>query len=102
MDAQMKKGILELCLLQSISQKPAYGYDLLKQVTAAFSDVKESTVYAILRRMKSENYADTFIGEVSSGPERKYYRITPDGQVYLEKQRAMWESMSKGVHEFLK
>ena len=80
MDAQLKKGVLELCLLQCLSGEPKYGYDVIQTMRDCFPDVTESTFYAILRRLAKEGAADTFQGSESNGPVRKYYRLTPEGR----------------------
>ena len=54
MDAQMKKGVLELCLLQCLSGEPKYGYDVIQTMRAYFPEVTESTFYAVLRRLHKE------------------------------------------------
>ena len=54
MDAQIKKGILEMCLLLKLAKKDYYGYELMKEMNLLFPDVYESTFYAILRRLKKE------------------------------------------------
>ena len=80
MDAQLKKGVLELCLLQCLAGEPKYGYDVIQTMHRHFPEVTESTFYAILRRLAKEGAADTFQGSVSNGPVRKYYRLTDSGR----------------------
>ena len=82
MDAQMKKGVLELCLLQCLSGEPKYGYD-----------VTESTFYAVLRRLHKEGAAETFQGSASNGPVRKYYRLTDQGREQLEQLAEDWRRL---------
>lgn len=85
MDSQMKKGILEMCLLHLIAKGDIYGYELLKTVSDIFPEVNESTVYAILRRLYSGGYTQTYKVAVQNAPERKYYQITDVGREYLNK-----------------
>lgn len=94
---QMKKGVLELSVLQVVSGGELYGYEIMKKVTEAFPDINESTVYAILRRLHSDGCTESYTGEVSGGPTRKYYRITPDGRSKLEKMRLEWEELLKSL-----
>lgn len=93
MDAQLKKGVLELCLLQCLSGEPKYGYDVIQTMRGCFPDVTESTFYAILRRLAKEGAADTFQGSESNGPARKYYRLTDEGRDRLSQMTADWRSL---------
>ena len=97
MDSQMKKGVLEMCLLQIIADRECYGYSLMSSVTAAFPGVSESTVYAILRRIQAEGMAETYTGEQSGGPARKYYRLTPAGRAALAQARDDWRTLCRAV-----
>jgi len=93
MDAQLKKGVLELCLLQCLSGEAKYGYDIIQTMRGCFPDVTESTFYAILRRLARDGAADTFQGSESNGPVRKYYRLTDTGHAQLETMTADWRSL---------
>ena len=93
MDAQLKKGVLELCLLQCLSGEPKYGYDVIQTMRGCFPDVTESTFYAILRRLAREGAADTYQGSESNGPVRKYYRLTDEGRDRLAQMAADWRSL---------
>ena len=95
MDAQLKKGILELCLLQCLSGEPQYGYDIIQAMHKHFPDVTESTFYAVLRRLGKEGAATTFRGEVSNGPARKYYQLTDAGRERLEQMTSDWAQLQK-------
>lgn len=91
MDAQIKKGILEMCILHFIAKESPYGYDIIQKMHSYFPEVTESTFYAILRRLYKEGAATTFEGSVSKGPARKYYRITEQGKERLSQMKADWE-----------
>lgn len=99
MDAQLKKGVLELCLLQSISGEPQYGYDVIQKMHAFFPEVTESTFYAILRRLGKEGAADTYQGSVSNGPVRKYYRLSSEGRERLARMTADWNRLREIVSQ---
>lgn len=94
---QMKKGVLELCILHVTAGGDFYGYEIMKRVTEAFPDLNESTVYAILRRLHADGCTESYTGEVSGGPTRKYYRITETGKLRLEKMREEWREMLKSL-----
>ena len=97
MDAQLKKGVLELCLLQCLSGEPKYGYDVIQTMRARFPEVTESTFYAVLRRLAREGAADTFQGSASNGPVRKYYRLTAVGRERLERMTEDWRKLREIV-----
>ena len=94
---QMKKGVLEMCILSVVSEGDMYGYEIMKRVTEAFPDINESTVYAILRRLRSDGCTETYTGKVSGGPQRKYYRITPSGMDKLDKMTKEWNGLIRSV-----
>ena len=98
MEAQMKKGILEMCVLFTIKDKTMYGYDIMRQMRKHFPDVNESTFYTILRRLHSDKYADVFLGEESNGPTRKYYSITETGKAYLGAAIKDWKRIQKIIN----
>ena len=74
MDAQIKKGIIEMCILKYISEKDQYGYPIMQKMEKYFPENDNSSIYVILRRLKSEGYTETYEGSESGGPVRKYYR----------------------------
>ena len=100
MDAQLKKGVLELCLLQCLSGEPQYGYDIIQMMHKYFPEVTESTFYAVLRRLDKEGAAATFRGEVSNGPARKYYQLTSAGQARLAALQEDWRHMRDAIASF--
>lgn len=97
MDAQMKKGVLELCLLYIISTRKTYGYELLTEMQAAFPDVKESTIYAVLRRLQADQYVEAVLGDASQGPVRKYLHITSKGREALLQGIESWQALIMAV-----
>lgn len=99
MDAQIKKGILEMCILHIISEKAVYGYDIIQRMHSFFPEVTESTFYAILRRLHKDGATDTFQSSDSKGPGRKYYTITEQGLESLARARADWEHLKNIVEE---
>jgi PadR family transcriptional regulator PadR len=90
MEAQLKKGILEMCVLFTLKGQEMHGYDVMKSMKQYFPEVNESTFYAILRRLHGDGSAETFMGEASNGPMRKYYRITPKGLETLGHNIESW------------
>lgn len=77
MDAQLKKGTLEVCVLASLLDGPSYGYKIVKDLKEVI-DISESTLYPILRRLEKGGYLNTK-SEEANGRLRKFYAITDDG-----------------------
>ncbi|MFO7153552.1 MAG: PadR family transcriptional regulator [Caldicoprobacter oshimai] len=99
MNTQLKKGVLELCILYQLKDKELYGYQIMKTIKDQFSDVYDGSIYAILRRLNAEGYTQTYTRDSPSGPARKYYRITPAGIDYLHRMIAEWQKMVEGVRK---
>ena len=93
MDAQIKKGILEMCILQMLSSEDYYGYTIMQKMRQLFPEVNESTFYAILRRLHKEGCAEAYWGNESNGPKRKYYHITENGRNNLESSLQDWKEI---------
>ena len=93
MDSQLKRGILNMCILQLLKDDDRYGYDLIKNLKNFFPETEESTLYAILRRLNKEGLTDMYYSEVSCGPKRKYYRITHKGKECLDEYIRSWKKI---------
>ncbi|MFT2009549.1 PadR family transcriptional regulator [Pontibacter sp. 13R65] len=90
---QMRKGILEFCILEIISRGEVYASDMLEELTAAKMIVVEGTLYPLLTRLKNASLLDYNWVESSSGPPRKYYTLTETGRIFLEQLRATWQEL---------
>ena len=93
----MRKGVLELCVLGLLHGWESYGYEIVRQVHRHFPEVQESTVYAVLRRLRAEG---ALLGESRSGaggPVRKYYRLSPQGEAVYAQLRADWQKTVQAV-----
>lgn len=99
MDPQLKRGILNICILQLLKQEDRYGYDIIKILQGYFPDTDESTLYAILRRLNKEGLTDMYYSEKSNGPKRKYYKILERGEECLSKYVSSWNEIEKIFHE---
>lgn len=99
MDAQLKKGVLDMCILYIIQQKEMYGYDIMKYMGEFFPEVDESTFYAILRRLKRDGLTEVYYGKDSNGPRRKYHRILKAGKDSLQKSIMDWKNIQAIVNE---
>lgn len=101
MNQQLKKGIIEICVLKIICKNDVYGYEIVKQLNAIF-EVKESTVYPILKRLYNDVLITSYLQESNSGPARKYYKITDEGKKVLKSKIDEWDEFQQIVSEFLK
>jgi PadR family transcriptional regulator PadR len=99
MEAQIKKGVLEMCVLFTIREREMYGYDVMRSMRRFFPEVNESTFYAILRRLLADGSASVTLGGESGGPPRKYYRITGAGLETLQKSIEGWKRVRAAVEE---
>jgi len=103
MDTQLKKGVLEMCILIQLSRQDMYGYEIMKIIQDVFPEVYDGSIYTILRRIKGEGYTETYMKDVpSGGPSRKYYRITALGREYCDRVITEWEKMTKSVEKLMK
>ncbi len=101
MNAQFKKGVLELIVLESMRKRDMYGYELVAEVSKVI-DLNEGTIYPLLKRLTNEHYFETYLQESSEGPPRKYYHITAAGILYRDTLEAEWNVFQEQVNRFLK
>ncbi len=101
MNAQFKKGILELVVLISVTKRDMYGYELVSEVSKVI-DVNEGTIYPLLKRLTNEHYFETYLKESTEGPPRKYYHLNEPGKAYTERLKTEWEDFYAKVEEFIK
>ena len=96
----LKKDLLELCLLRLLAGGDKYGYEVLTPLRAAFPDTQESAIYALLRGLRKEGLTSWYMAPGGGGPDRKYYKLTPEGQTRLEELSASWRSMRDAISSF--
>lgn len=101
MNTQLKKGILELCVLAVLDKKDCYGYELVNEISKDI-EISDGTIYPILRRLSKEGYFTTYLQESTEGPPRKYYRLTELGKETREKLTDEWENFVEKVDNILK
>ncbi len=94
---QMRKGILEFCILHIISRGEIYASDMLDELTSARIMVVEGTLYPLLTRLKNAGLLDYKWVESTSGPPRKYYMLTELGRNSLESLNETWHELSDSV-----
>ena len=95
--AQMRKGVLEMCVLAAISSREAYASDILDRLKQSHLIVVEGTLYPILTRLKNEGFLSYRWEESNSGPPRKYYSITAEGTDFLSELRLGWDELVNAV-----
>lgn len=100
--AQMKKGILELCILTIISRGEAYASDIIIELKKANLIVVEGTLYPLLTRLKNEELLNYNWFESNSGPPRKYYQLTKNGQQFLNEINQSWNDLVNSVNTITK
>jgi PadR family transcriptional regulator PadR len=96
-NAQMRKGVLELCILSIISEKDAYASDIIRKLKEARLIVVEGTLYPLLTRLKNEGLTTYRWEESKSGPPRKYHQVTESGKQVLAELKKDWEELVSSV-----
>ncbi|MBR1446984.1 MAG: PadR family transcriptional regulator [Alloprevotella sp.] len=95
--SQMRKGMLEYCVLLLLRREPAYASDIIQQLQAADLIVVEGTLYPLLSRLKRDGLLSYQWQESTQGPPRKYYALSPEGQEALASLDEAWNALSKTV-----
>ena len=97
---QLRKGLLELCIVNLLFRGDMYGYDLVKTLAGIKSLViTEGTVYPLLSRLKKAGLVDTYLKESVSGPARKYYQLTKQGEEAMGIMNRYWSGLIQGISE---
>ena len=97
--SQMRKGLLEYCILSIISRDEAYASDILDTLKEAQLVVVEGTVYPLLTRMKNEGLLSYRWQESTDGPPRKYYALTDEGRELLSQLDSEWQSICQAINK---
>ena len=100
MNAQLKKGVLELCVLEMLRSEDHYGYELVAEISRSIA-ISEGTIYPLLRRLQNEGYLSTYLKESTEGPPRKYYRLTPLGEEKRKEYLQDWRTFVSGVEKII-
>jgi PadR family transcriptional regulator PadR len=95
--AQMRKGILEYCILSILSRNSCYASDIIKELKEAKVIVVEGTLYPLLTRQKNAGLLSYRWEESQQGPPRKYYELTPEGKEYLSDLDYSWDELVESV-----
>ncbi len=99
---QIRKGLLEFCILQIISREEVYTSDIIEELTNSKIIVVEGTVYPLLNRLKKFGYIQHVWRESNQGPPRKYYSITYEGTLHIKELLVSWNEIDASVKKLLK
>ena len=99
MDPQLKRGLLEICVLAAMRSEETYGYKLIRDVSP-YIEISESTLYPILKRLEAGRFVTVRSAE-HNGRLRKYYSITPAGREKLEEFIGQWQQILR-IYSFIK
>src|SRR6056297_2677725 len=96
--AQMKKGVLEFCILSILSKQDYYASDIIKALKEAKMIVVEGTLYPLLTRQKNAGLLSYRWEESTQGPPRKYYTLTDNSKAYLKELKKSWAELDDAVN----
>jgi PadR family transcriptional regulator PadR len=95
--AQMRKGVLEFCILSVLSARDAYTNEIIAKLKASRLIVVEGTLYPLLTRLKNAGLLQYRWEESTSGPPRKYYSLTENGHTFLNELKLTWDELVSAV-----
>jgi PadR family transcriptional regulator, regulatory protein PadR len=99
--SQMRKGLIELCVMAALRNGEAYGYQILQRLSQAEAlTISESAVYPILARLAAEGMVKVREGPSPNGPPRRYYRLTALGEARLGEMAEQWRATRKAIDVF--
>ena len=98
LDTQLRRGVLEYCVLGLLEGRPHYGYELVQRLASADGLLtSEGTIYPLLSRMRREGLVVTEWRESEAGPPRRYYALTAAGRRALREFRSSWQRFTSAV-----
>lgn len=100
MNVQLKKGVLDMCVLSLLIQGECYGYELVNKVSTHIS-ISEGTMYPVLKRLSAEKCLESYVKESREGPPRKYYKITDEGCQRLKELHLEWKQFYKSINQLM-
>jgi PadR family transcriptional regulator PadR len=97
---QVRKGVLEVCILNALAEKERYGYELVKTLVAIPGlGVTEGTLYPLLSRLRVQGLISSRLEESSEGPARKYYALTRTGRSIMKTMNEYLDNLNRGTRE---
>jgi PadR family transcriptional regulator PadR len=100
LQVQLKKGVLEMCVLALLSKGDSYAYEIASRMAEAVG-MGEGTIYPLMRRMQNDGLVSAYLEESASGPSRKYYKLTRTGAAALKAQISDWKAFEAAVRRIL-
>ena len=97
--AQMRKGVLEYCILGILGKGDAYASDIIERLKGAKLIVVEGTLYPLLTRLKNAGLLEYRWEESNAGPPRKYYSLSAQGRAFLLELKGTWENLNNAVEQ---
>ena len=97
--SQMRKGVLEFCILSIIRKSEVYPSDIIEQMKAAGLSILEGTLYPLLTRLKNAELLSYRWEESATGPPRKYFSLTDKGETFYQELQQTWKQLSQAVHQ---
>jgi PadR family transcriptional regulator PadR len=97
---QVRKGVIELCILRTLATRERYGYELVKELSEVPGlGLTEGTLYPLLSRLRVSGLVNTRLEESAAGPARKYYSLTPEGRRTLKTMSAYLETLNRSTEK---
>jgi len=101
-DSQLLKGVLGLALLRLLAERESYGYELVTRLhDLGLADVQDGSVYPALGRLERDGHVTARLVASSSGPARKYYRLSPRGYAELARTEQAWNSLVRAIEPII-
>ncbi len=98
-ETQLLKGVLDGCVLKLISQKEIYGYQLVQLMkSSGFHSIVGGTIYPLLQKLEKNGYIKGVLKSSPEGPDRKYFSLTPAGEIYLDSFSKQWYELVEKVN----
>ena len=101
LDREWMRGAAPLAVLTLLERREMYGYELVESLerdTGGLLALRQSTVYPLLYNLERRGHVETRERAAPSGRRRKYYRLTPSGRAWLERQRGQWATLVEALH----
>ena len=99
--SQMRKGVLEFCILSIIRKSEVYPSDIIDQMKAAGLSILEGTLYPLLTRLKNAELLSYRWEESATGPPRKYFSLTEKGETFYQELQQTWKQLADAVHQII-
>ncbi|QNM97903.1 PadR family transcriptional regulator [Chitinimonas koreensis] len=100
MKTQLKKGVLEMCVLALLERHDSYAYEIVSTLADGV-EMSEGTIYPLMRRLQNDGLVSTYLVESDSGPPRKYYRLEVRGREVLAEMKQEWSGFLEEVNKII-